>query len=68
MKNLKESLITEAKQIEYRVSLVTVLDKEDLPISVSILIDKDNQKSFEKWLEEEEGNLFLHADGGNVEY
>lgn len=68
MKNLKESLIAEAKQVEYRVSLANVLDKEDLPISVSILIDKDNQKSFEQWLEEEEGNLFIHADGGNVEY
>lgn len=68
MKNLKESLITEAKQIEYRVSLADVLDKENLPISVSILIDKDDQKSFEKWLEEEESNLFLHACGGNVEY
>ena len=68
MKNLKESLIAEAKQIEYRVSLTNVLDKEDMPISVSILIDKDNQKSFEQWLEEEEGNLFIHAEGGNVEY
>ena len=60
--------LTEARQIEYRVNVASVLDDEDLPVTVTILVDKENQKAFEKWLEDQEGNEFLHAEGGNVEY
>lgn len=67
MKNLRET-INEASQIEYRVSLIGCTDRQNLPISVSILVDRGDQKWFESYLEEEEGNLFLHAGGGNVEY
>lgn len=72
MKELKdfmnESLIEEARQIEYRVSINDVLDSEDLPVTVTILVDKEYQKSFEKWLEDQQDNEFSHAEGGNVEY
>lgn len=67
MKTLKE-MITEARQVEYRVSINECRDREGLPISVAILVDKDDQKWFESWLEEEQDNLFGHAEGGNVEY
>lgn len=72
MKNLKETmneaLVNEARQIEYRVSLIECTDRENLPISVTILVDKDDQKWFESYLEEKQDNLFSHAEGGNVEY
>lgn len=72
MRSLKEfcenGAINEARQIEYRVQLLDVTDDEGVGISASIMIDKANQKSFEKWLEDEADNLFIHADGGNVEY
>lgn len=72
MKNLKETvneaMINEARQIEYRVALIGCVDRENLPISVTILVDKDDQKWFESYLEEEQDNLFSHAEGGNVEY
>lgn len=72
MKNLKETmneaLVNEASQVEYRVALIGCTDRQNLPISVSILVDRGDQKWFESYLEEEEGNLFLHAEGGNVEY
>lgn len=72
MKNLKEAmneaLVNEARQVEYRVSIIGCNDRENLPISVTILVDKDDQKWFESYLEKEEGNLFLHAEGGNIEY
>ena len=68
MKNLKESLIKEAKQIEYSASLINTEDKEGLPISVSILVDKEHQKNFEAWAEELEGVIFSHMGGGNLEY
>lgn len=72
MKNLKEAmneaLVNEARQIEYRVTLTGCTDRENLPISVTILVDKDDQKWFESYLEEEQDNLFSHAEGGNIEY
>lgn len=60
--------INEARQVEYRVSLIDVKDHEDLPVTVSILVPWVNQKTFEKFLEDQQDNLFAHADGGNVEY
>ena len=72
MKNLvetmNEAMLNEARQIEYRVALIGCVDRESLPISVTILVDKDDQKWFESYLEEEQDNLFSHAEGGNVEY
>lgn len=67
MKNITES-INEARQISYRVSLNGCYDKEDLPVSVTILVDASDQKSFEDFLEKEQDDLFIHADGGNIEY
>ena len=67
MKSINE-LIKESNQVKYRVALIGCTDKEDLPISVSILVDADNAKAFEKFLEDEQDNLFAHANGGNVEY
>ena len=63
-----EDTINEARQINYRVALIDVFDEDELPISVDILVDKEYQKAFEKWLENEEGNIFSHAEGGRVEY
>lgn len=73
MKTLSKYIqnVNEARQINYRVALIDVLDEDGedgLPISVDILVDKEYQKQFEKWLEKEEGNIFSHAEGGRVEY
>lgn len=67
MKNLNE-MINEARQVEYRVAFTGCLDRESLPISVTILVDKEDQKWFESYLEEEQDNTFMHAMGGNIEY
>lgn len=67
MKNLTH-IINEASEISYRVSLADVLDKKGLPMDATISIEKSQQANFEEWLEEQEGNLFLHAAGGTVEY
>lgn len=67
MKSLNE-MINEARQVEYRVSLIGCLDRESMPISVTILVDKEDQRWFESYLEEEQDNIFMHAEGGNVEY
>lgn len=67
MKKLKD-MVNEAREGYYHVSLAGVKDSDGLPVNVTIMIDRDNKKEFEKWLEAEEGNTFLHAEGGNVEY
>lgn len=67
MKTLKE-IVNEARQVEYRVSLIDVVDGEELPISVTITVEKEHQKKFESWLEDQQDNVFAHAEGGSVEY
>lgn len=65
---ISEDTINEARQISYRVALIDVEDEEGMPVSVEILVDKEYQKNFEKWLEDEQDNIFSHAGGGRVEY
>lgn len=67
MKNLTD-MINEASDISYRVLMSDVRDKNGDPLTVTILVDKYSRGNFEKWLEEQEGNLFMHAAGGAVEY
>lgn len=62
------TLLNEAKQEEYRVSFLGCKDEEGLPIVVSIMVDKEDIKTFEKYLEKEQDNIFSHADGGSIEY
>lgn len=70
MKNLKDCFVNEAKQIEYRVSLVGCHNhkNDDLPVDVTILVDLKDADVFEEYLEKEQDNVFAHAYGGNVEY
>lgn len=64
MKTLTESIknINEATDITYNVSMIKP------HITISIDVNRLDQKEFEKWLEEQEGKLFWFAEGGNVEY
>ena len=67
MKDIIKKL-NESKQEEYRVELIGVYDEDHLPITISLLVEKDHIKSVEKWLKESEGKIFGRCDGGNVEY
>ena len=67
MKTLN-NFINEAREVEYRVSFLSVKNSEDVPFTVTILVEKENSKAFEKFLEEEQDNIFVHAEGGNIEY
>lgn len=60
--------LNEAKQEEYRVSFLDVADSDGIPMTVTILVDKQYSKMFEKFLEDQQDNIFSHAEGGNVEY
>lgn len=67
MKSLQESL-NEARLIQYQVALIDVVDLDGIPVSATITVEKEHQKAFENWLEKEEGNIFSHAEGGNITY
>ena len=67
MKTISE-IINENKQNKYRVSLVDCKNSEELPISVDIYVNSDDIEEFENWLNNQEGDTFLHAEGGHVEY
>lgn len=68
MKNITERFINESREIEYRVAFLDTKDSEGLPFTVRILVEKENQRVFENWLENERDNSIIHATGGTVEY
>lgn len=67
MKTINE-YINEAHEIEYRVSFLGPKNSDDTPFTVTILVDRENTKAFEKFLKDEQDNIFFHAEGGNIEY
>jgi hypothetical protein len=68
MKKLNDFITEGRYDAEYRVSLVGCNDEYDLPLGVTILVNKSNRREFEKWLEDQQDNAFIHAEGGSVEY
>lgn len=67
MKTIQEK-ITEGRQVTFRVAFNDFVDSEGLPIGVSILVDSQDAEAFDKFGEQEEGNIFAHFDGRNTEY
>ena len=68
MKTIKSRLINEAREVEYRVAILDVKDRDDLPCTITMRVPAECAKNFEKWLEDNQDELFAHAEGGNVEY
>ena len=70
MKNLNE-FVNESTNgaIEYRAQFVGCKDynDDDLPFTVSILVDKDNQLAFEKFAKDNIDDIFSRISGGNIE-
>lgn len=66
--SIEEAIVNEASQVQFRVAFNDFKDAEDLPIGVTILVDREDAEDFKKFLEKEEGNLFAHADGRGVQY
>lgn len=67
MKTLKDRIFEE-RQIKYNISFVGCTDSEGIPVSCTILVDANNQKEIEKYFENEQDNIFVHVEGGNIEY
>jgi len=66
MKHITEYL--SGNQKEYKVSFLNCVNDEEIPVSATIYVDENNADCFEKFLNEQEGDIFIHAEGGNVEY
>lgn len=63
--SVKESRNT---NVQYDVCFIGTKDDDDIPYTVTISVDKQWQDDFEKFLNENEGSIFTHVNGGNVEY
>ena len=68
MKNITERFVNESREIEYRVAFLDTKDSDGIPFTVRILVEKENQRDFENWLENERDNSIMHAEGGAIEY
>ena len=68
MKTVKSKLINEAREVEYRVAVLDVKDRDNLRCTITMKVPADCAKNFEKWLEDNQDDLFAHAEGGDVEY
>lgn len=65
MKDIKEYINEWAVSKEnYRVCFIC----KDKLINATILIDKTDTDEFEKFLTDEQDNIFAHAEGGKLEY
>lgn len=65
MENLKDMLrsnINEARDIEYRVQFVGFQE------TVSIMVPKEFAREFDNFLDNEQDNIFAHAEGSSIEY
>lgn len=67
MKTLKDRIFEE-RQIKYNVAFIGCTDSEGIPVSCTISIDASNQKEFETYFKNEQDNIFVHVEGGNIEY
>lgn len=69
MKTLSQTLNETTNPLAYRVEFNGTVGGDNLPISATIILDtRKDIKGFEKFLEDEQDNIFAHADGGSVEY
>lgn len=72
MKSLNEELrkyLNEEKNLMYQATLNGITDKNGMDMSITILLGAESDiKTFEKWAEKQEDNVFSHIRGGNIEY
>lgn len=62
MKTLKER-INEGKQVKFTIAFNDFVDNDGMPIGVTAMVDGENAKAFDKFLADQEGNMFAHACG-----
>lgn len=69
-KQVNEALETIKGRV-YTVAVFGCEDEEGIPMTLKIVLEeptRHNVRAVENWIEAEEGNIFQHAYGGNIEY
>lgn len=62
VETINENILNEAREVEYRVQFVGMMD------TVKIIVPNVLSREFENFLENEQDNVFVHATGGSIEY
>ena len=57
--------VNEAREVAFRVAFNDAKDKEGLPISATILVDRNNKNEFRTFLSKEIHNIFSAAEDEN---
>lgn len=60
--------INEARDTKYTVQFIGVEGKDGMPFSVEIIVPLKHREKFEEFLENEQDNIFAHAEGAFIEY
>lgn len=65
MKTLQEHLnnINEARQESYQVQFIGPVDIDGMPFSVTVTVDRENARAFQRWMEDEQYNIVAQASG-----
>lgn len=65
MKTLQEHLnnINEARQESYQVQFIGPVDIDGMPFSVTVTVDRENARAFQRWMEDEQDNIVAQASG-----
>ena len=68
MKDIKQSIeesmsLNEARQESYQVQFIGPVDIDNMPFSVTVTVDRENARAFQKWMEDEQYNIVAHASG-----
>ena len=65
MKSLQEHLnnINEARQESYQVQFIGPVDIDGMPFSVTVTVDRENARAFQRWMEDEQDNIVAQASG-----
>jgi hypothetical protein len=65
MKTLQEHLnnINEARQESYQVQFIGPVDIDGMPFSVTVTVDRENARAFQRWMEDEQDNIVANACG-----
>lgn len=65
MKDILTRLNESYKGVEFRVAFSGTKDEEDLPFTVTVLVEPKHKEAFKKYLEEEKDNSVYMATDWN---
>lgn len=68
MKDITRKINESTGEVEYHVQWVDCKYPDGSSVSTLIVVDKKDAEIFEDFLNDQEANIFVHAEGGDVEY